>query len=181
MIDMPERKLIVGIALALFVSVLVIPSAQPQTKRARYPLTQFNNEGCMAKGRVQDCAGSVMKEIRADGKTAIPILISQLTETSRTKYQITDYWRDTRSGDVAYVVLTDLFTDADLQAFGMPGVPDWSVVMKGCDSTAQGCWHDYLHKRGRLSVQQAWMRAWNLNKSKIYWDAKAQCFRAFKN
>lgn len=178
---MSKRKFVPAIALAVFVSVLPIPSAQPQTMRARYPLTQFNNEGCMGKGRVQDCAGLVMNGIRADGKNAIPILISQLTETARTKYQIADYWGDTRSGDVAYAILTDLFTNADLQTFGMPGVPDWSVVMKGCNSTAQGCWDDYLHKHGRLSVQRAWMRAWNLNKDKVYWDAKAQCFRVSKN
>jgi hypothetical protein len=48
---------------------------------AKYPLTKFNNEGCMAKGRVQDCSGSVMRQILADGKNAIPVLISQLTET----------------------------------------------------------------------------------------------------
>jgi hypothetical protein len=174
---MSERKFIPAIALALYVSVLMIPSAQPQTKRVRYPLIQFNNEGCMAKGRVQDCGGSVMKEIRGDGKDAIPILISQLTETARTKYQIADYWGDTRSGDIAYVILIDLFTDSDLQTFGMPGVPDWSVVMKGCNSTAPGCWNEYLHKHGRLSVQRAWMRAWKMNRDKVYWDANAQCFR----
>jgi hypothetical protein len=30
-------------------------------------------------------------------------------------------------------------------------------------------------------VQRAWMRAWNLNKDKVDWDAKAQCFRVSKN
>lgn len=181
MMRMSERNLIPAIALALFLPVLVMLSAQSQTKRTKYPLMQFNNEGCMAKGRVQDCPGSLMKEILANGKGAIPILISQLTETMRTKYQIADYWGDTRSGDVAYVILTDLFTDADSQTFGMPGVPDWSVVMKGCNFAAQGCWDDYLQKHGRASVQKAWMRAWNLNKDKVSWDAKAQCFRVSKN
>jgi hypothetical protein len=52
-----------------------------------------------------------MQQILADGKEAIPVLISQLTETARTEYQIADYWGDTRSGDVAYVILIDLFTD----------------------------------------------------------------------
>jgi len=104
---MSNRKVIPAIALALFVSFL-IDSARTQTKRAKYPLTQFDNEGCMAKGRVQDCSGTVMQKILADGQNGIPILISQLTETARTKYQIADYWGDTRSGDVAYVILTDL-------------------------------------------------------------------------
>jgi hypothetical protein len=178
---MSNRKVVDAIALALFISFLLIPSGRTQTQRAKYPLTQFDNEGCMAKGRVQECSGTVMQKILADGKNAVPVLISQLTETARTRYQIADYWGDTRSGDVAYVVLSDLFTDADMHTFGIPGVPDWTAVMKGCDSTAQGCWDEYLRKHGRMSVQQAWMRAWNLHKDKVYWDAKAQCFRVSKN
>jgi hypothetical protein len=109
---MPNRKRAPGIALAVALPLLLTQSVQSQMKRPKYALTQFNNEGCMAKGRVQDCSGSVvLRQILTDGKSAIPILISQLTETTRTKYQIADYWFDTRSGDVAYVMLTDLFTD----------------------------------------------------------------------
>jgi len=179
---MPNRKvpLAIAIAIALLLSFLLVQSGQAQTNKNKYSLTQLNNEGCMAKGRVQDCSGPVMQQILADGKNAIPVLISQLTETARTKYQIGDYWGDTRSGDVAYVILTDLFTDPDLQTFGMSGVPDWSTVMKRCDSTAQGCWDEYLHKHGRMSLRQAWMHAWNLNRDKVYWDAKALCFRVSK-
>ena len=72
---MSNRKVIPAIALALFVSFL-IDSARTQTKRAKYPLTQFDNEGCMAKGRVQDCSGTVMQKILADGQNGIPVLIS---------------------------------------------------------------------------------------------------------
>jgi hypothetical protein len=165
-------------AVALFVLIPLILLAQPQskTKRSKYSLTKFHN-GCMAKGRVQDCGGDVLDQILADGKSAIPILISQLTETAPAKFEIADFWWGTRSGDVAYVILTDLFSDADGKTFGMPGAPGWSIVSEGCQSTAQGCWSDYVHKHGRLSVQRAWLRAWNLNKEKVYWDAKARCFR----
>lgn len=174
---MLNRSVFAAVVFSTIVSVVLVQSGQTQTKRTEYPLTQFNNEGCMAKARVQDCSGSVMRQILADRKNAIPVLISQLTETARTKYQIEDYWGSTRAGDVAYIILTDLFTDADLHTFGMPGVPDWPAVMKGCDSTAYWCWEEYLQKHGRRSVQQAWMRAWKLNKDRVYWDAKAQCFR----
>src|ERR1700728_1710565 len=120
-------------ALAVFVSFLTMQSGHGQTKSGKYPLTQFDNYGCMAKGRVQDCSGTVMQQILADGKNAIPVLISQLTETARAQKQIADYWGDTRSGDVAFVVLNDLFTDSDLHTFRLPGVPDWVTVQKGCN------------------------------------------------
>ena len=159
---------------------LLAPAGYAQSKRVKYQLTQFDNSGCEAKGRVQDCSGKVMQQILADGKGAIPILISQLTETTRTKEQIADYWTDTRSGDVAFIVLTDLFTNADGNKFEMPGVPDWPVLMNGCTSTAQGCWNHYLRKHGRMSVRNAWMRDWESRKGQIYWDTTARCFRVSK-
>jgi hypothetical protein len=179
---MSDRKIISEIAFTLLISSFLMQSGHTQAKRAKYSLTQFDNSGCMAKGRVQDCSsGTVMQQILADGKNAIPILISQLTETAKTKNEIADYWGDTRSGDVAFVVLNDLFTDDDLQTSGMPGVPDWSIVQKGCNRAAQICWDEYLRKQGRMTVKQAWQRAWNLHKKEIYWDAKARCFRLSKN
>jgi hypothetical protein len=178
---MSNWKVIPKTAVAVFVSFLMMQSGHGQTKRGKYPLTQFDNYGCMAKGRVQNCSGTVMQQILADGKNAIPILISQLTETARAQKQIADYWGDTRSGDVAFVVLTDLFTESDGQTFDMPGVPDWPTVMNGCNSSASGCWYLYLRKHGRESIRQAWLRAWNVHKNQIYWDGKARCFRVSKD
>src|ERR1700685_1401378 len=108
---MSNWKVIPKTALAVFVSFLTMQSGHGQTKSGKYPLTEFDNYGCMAKGRVQDCSGKVMQQILADGKDAIPILISQLTQTTIKKNQIADYWSGTRSGDVAFVMLVDLFTD----------------------------------------------------------------------
>ncbi len=178
---MSNWKLIAKAGFALFISWFGAHPAQTQTSQAKYPLTQFDNYGCMAKGRVQDCSGKVMQQILADGRDAIPTLISQLTETTITKNEIADYWGGIRSGDVAFVLLTDLFTDTDLHTFGMPGVPDWSTVQKGCNLAAQACWNEYLRKHGRRSVRQAWQRAWTVHKSEIHWDAKARCFRVSKD
>ncbi len=174
-------KVVLVIALNLLISAVFAAYGLAQNRTKGYALTQFDNEGCMAKGRVQDCSGTVMQEILADEKKAIPVLISQLTDTTRTKYQISDYWFETRSGDVAYVILTDLFTDDDLRTFFMPNVPNWPTVMNGCDKSAEGCWDDYLRKHGRRSVQQAWFRAWNRYRDVVYWDAKARCFRLRQN
>jgi hypothetical protein len=164
----------------LMAGLAVARCGYAQDKGHKFSLALFDDYGCKAKGRTQDCSGAVMKEILADGKNAIPILISQLTETARTKEQISDYWSDTRTGDVAYIVLTDLFTESDLHTFNMPAVPDFPTVMKGCDSTAQGCWNEFLRRHGRKSVQQAWLSAWNLRKDQIYWEPNERCFRITK-
>jgi len=167
--------------LAIVVVCLTGTTGLCKSNSLKYQLTQFDNTGCMGKGRVQDCNGKVMQQILADGKDAIPVLISQLTETTRTKNQIANYWVDTRSGDVAYIVLTDLFTKPGTETSEMPGVPDWKTVMNGCDTMAEYCWYKFLHKHGRKSVQQAWLRAWNLHKDQAHWDARVQCFRVSRD
>jgi hypothetical protein len=48
------------IATVVCLLALMTQLGHPQGKRAKYALTKFNNEGCMAKGRVQDCSGSVV-------------------------------------------------------------------------------------------------------------------------
>ena len=179
-LPMTSRKNLSETVLGVLVACLLAQAGYGQSKRAKYQLTQFDSSACGAKGRVQDCRGKVMRQILADGKDAIPIIISQLTETTRTKEQIADYWADTRSGDVAFIVLTDLFTNAEGNTFEMPGVPDWAALMKGCTTTAQGCWDQYLHKHSRMSVRNAWMHAWESRKDQIRWDSTALCFRVSK-
>jgi hypothetical protein len=168
------------IVVLFLLGIAVADPAQVQGQQRKFLLSKFDNFGCRSKGRTQDCSGKVMQEILAGGKSSIPILISQLTDTALTEEPIEDYWGHTNSGDVAYIVLTDLFLDADWETFNMPGVPDWPTVMKGCDLGAEGCWRKYLRKHGRKSVQQAWLRAWNLWKDRVYWEPTARCFRISK-
>jgi hypothetical protein len=102
------------------VAILVSTAAQSQNtthKPQAFPLWQFDEaEGtCRAKGRLQDkgyCVSKMMDEIVAQGKAAIPILISQLTDARETKRPIYDYWGQTTAGDIAYSVLNDLFKDS---------------------------------------------------------------------
>lgn len=122
-----------------------------------------------------------MQQILAGGKASIPILISQLTDAGHTREPIEDYWAETTSGDIAYIVLTDLFTDSDWKTFNMPGVPDWTAVSSGCHSDAETCWRAYLKKHGRKSIQDAWLHAWSRYKDQIFWEPTARCFRLSKN
>lgn len=159
------------------VSVAALVTYSPaEAKSAKFPLASFENTNCHLKGRSQDCPGKVMAEILTKGKDSIPILISQLTDSERTKKPIEDQWSYTDSGDVAYIVLISLFTTHDGD-FNLPDVPTWKAVIKGCNSSVEGCWREYVKKNGRESVQQAWMKAWNLHKSQISWDPKERCFR----
>ena len=152
-------------------------SATPTPKR--YPLWNFDEvQGmCRAKGRLQDkdyCGSKMMDKIVADGKPAIPILISQLTDPRETKKPIYDYWGQTTAGDIAYFILNDLFTDSNWTTFNMPGL---EALKDDCNGPAETCWRKFLRKHGRKFVQDQWLAAWKANKDRVYWDEQARCFR----
>ena len=152
-------------------------STTPMPKR--YPLSNFDEaEGmCRAKGRLQDkdyCGSKMMDKIVADGKPAIPILISQLTDPQETKKPIYDYWGQTTAGDIAYFILNDLFTESNWTTFNMPGL---QALKDDCNGSSETCWRGFLKKHGRKFVQDQWLTAWKANKDRVYWDERAQCFR----
>ena len=164
-----------GGILALFGSSL---TSAPITRKP-YPLWAFDEQGltCRSKGRLQDheyCLSHLMDRIVADGKQALPTLISQLTGTRATKQPIYDYWNLTTEGDIAYFILMDFFTEPN-GTFLLPGLDPIRLTCKEVDS--ETCWRGILKKRGRKFIQEQWLRAWNENKESTFWDETSRCFR----
>jgi hypothetical protein len=158
-----------------------IALGQSATQKPRsFPLWNFDEVSgtCRAKGRLQDkgyCESKLMDRIIGQGKGAIPMLIWQLTDTRhKTKEPIYDYWGETNTGDVAYFILHDLFTDSDWKTFNLPGVES---PYDKCDEASDVCWRRFLKKHGRKFVQDQWLAAWKANKDRVYWDEQARCFR----
>ena len=177
----------------VLMSIVLLTLALPLSRRSAgqsaaehsktFMLSNFDevNHTCRAKGRLQDqeyCKSKMMDQIIARGKDAIPILISQITDSHQVKQPIYDYWNRMAVGDVAYFVLTDLFTDSDWKSFNMPGL---NQLSNGCRNTSEECWNALVQKRGRRFIQSQWLAAWNANKDKVYWDVQAHCFRISRN
>jgi hypothetical protein len=165
----------------LLAALTGIPSSSqsPRQLPQSFPLWNFDEKDhtCRAKGRLQDkeyCESKLMDEIVAQGKAAIPILISQLTDPRESKEPIYDYWNQMTSGDIAYFILSDLFTDSDGMTFNMPGL---DILEGNCQSGREECWRALLKKHGRTFIQDRWRKAWRKNRSRIYWDGEARCFR----
>jgi hypothetical protein len=174
-----------GVAFSLvFVLFFVITTVPANCQKAaqkpdKFPLWNFDevNHSCRAKGRLQDkdyCESKMMDQILAQGKNAIPILISQLTDTRKSKEPIFDFWGPMTVGDVAYSVLMDLFLDSDWKTRTMPGLKQ---IDYDCGASAEQCYQQLLEKHGRKFIQNQWLAAWNANKDRIYWDEKDRCFR----
>jgi hypothetical protein len=150
-------------------------------KLKEFPLWKFDETGCRAKGRLQDkdyCKSTVMDQILAQGKDAIPILISQITDTHPMKEPIYDFWGPMTVGDVANLILRSLFLDSDWKTRTMPGLKQIDL---DCGASSEQCYRQLLEKHGRKYIQDQWFTAWNANKNRVYWDVKARCYRLSPN
>lgn len=149
---------------------------------AVYPLWNFDeeNHSCRAKGRLQDkehCQSRMMDWIVRDGKNAVPVLIEQLSDSRRLEAPIFDSWSRMTVSDVAYFILSDLFTEPDGRTFNLPGVPRPDA---SCGKGAEACWRAFVKMQGRESIQSEWRTAWEAHKDQVYWDEDARCFRLRK-
>ena len=141
-----------------------------------YALSKWNTESCRAKGRFQDreyCSSSVMDRIVADGKDAIPVLISQITDTREIAEPVYDYWPRITTGELAYFILTDLFLDDTWQKSTMPDL----FPLQPCNDAAWVCWAKFRKAHSMKDLQSRWRQFWVSNQNRIYWDERARCFR----
>jgi hypothetical protein len=158
--------------LAAVASTVSAQTAGPKT----YPLQTWKNMTCRAKGRFQDreyCASKIMDQIVADGKSSIPVLISQITDSRWIAEPVQDFWPRIRVGELAYFILDDLFLD---DTWTKRTVPELFPQPK-CDEPAWVCWDNFRKTHSLATLQAAWLKFWNANRSQIYWDDKARCFR----
>jgi hypothetical protein len=149
--------------------------ALPPLKKA-YALQTWSNMTCRAKGRFQDreyCMSPVIDQIVADGKLAIPVLISQITDSRWIAEPVYDYWPRIRTGELAHFILTDLFVDDTWQKSTMPEL----FPRQKCDDAAWVCWGKFRKTHTLKDLQTQWMKFWKANQNRIYWDGKARCFR----
>jgi hypothetical protein len=155
----------------------ILTSAQTMSAHSKtYPLNTWSNITCRAKGRFQDrdyCASVVMDQIVADGKSAIPVLISQITDTRWIADPVYDYWPRIRTGELAYFILEDLFLDDTWQKSTMP----FLFPAQHCDEPSWVCWEKFRKTHNLKELQARWSAFWTANHDRISWDGKARCFR----
>jgi len=142
-----------------------------------YPSQTWKNMGCRAKGRMQDreyCGSEVIDRIVADGKASIPVLISQITDSRWIEEPVYDYWPRIRAGELAHFILSDLFLNDTWTTRTMPAL---FPAGPPCHDDSATCWGKFRKTHSLATIQAAWLKFWNANKDRIYWDGKARCFR----
>ena len=165
------------LALQLFLFILSAAYGQPKSVTPRpYQLLTWDGLGCRSKGRFQDreyCVQPVIDRIVADGKPAIPVLISQITDSRLIPKTVYDFWPQIRVGDLAYFILTNLFIDDTWTKSTMPEL----FPEKPCDQPGWVCWEEFRKRHNQKQLQTKWWSFWKANRDKIDWDVKARCFR----
>lgn len=131
------------------------------------------------KGRVQDrSADPVVAAILETGKEAIPILIELLESDRLYDSPPFDYWPEVHEGDVALVILGDLFLDPTWTKSTLPELC-WDNVLERSASSTPG-WEllsRYVDKYGRSSLADRWRVAWTKHRESIVWDEEGRFFR----
>lgn len=168
------------LALAALTLCFECPSFGQTVRRPKgYPLQSWKNLSCRAKGRFQDreyCISTVIDQIVADGKSAIPVLISQITDARWIDEPVYDFWPRIRTGELAYFILGSLFVDDSWTKSTMPPLfPE----EENCDKRLPGqeCWRQFRKTHSLATLQARWAEFWKTNQDRIYWDGKARCFR----
>ena len=160
------------------------PSKQPPAQPPlRLDMSKLNGMQpyCLDKGRFQDSEynrSAEVDKIMARPKEAVPILIALLTDTRPVRPDpVVCYWYDTRAGDVAFMMLADLFTDASWEHCTVPGAC-WEVLR--LDETNLGSaaeFHRYVKRHGRAALQKYYRKLWDEYKDEVIWDPSQRCFR----
>jgi hypothetical protein len=130
------------------------------------------------KGRLQDAGSLQAQNIVRLNKKAIPLLIGCLTDETKTKEPVEDYWGLTTVGDAAFLFLCDLFTDSSWQHSTIDGVVNWTTLEAEYPHAPSAyAWYSYVRKHGRKYVQNVWYKRWKEEEQAIFWDEKEQCFK----
>src|SRR5579863_4330575 len=133
------------------------------------------------KGRLQDAGAPQTIHLVELGKKAIPMLIACLTDETKTREPIEDFWPVTTVGDIAFFYLCDLFTDSTWAHTTIDGVVNWKTVeAEYPNAPSSTAWYEFVRKHGRRYVQNSWSKKWDEVGSSISWDSKEQCFKIGK-
>lgn len=147
------------ILLCIALSAPLFASSKPKPAGAKgYSRSTWDNLSCRAKGRFQDreyCYSPVIDQIVVDGKSAIPVLISQITDLRWIAKPVYDYWPRIRTGELAHFILDDLFLDDTWQKSTMPAL----FQDQHCNENEPSwvCWGQFRKKHSLKQLQARWM------------------------
>ncbi len=137
------------------------------------------------KGRKQDKTYNpdlkTIDDLIASGPIAIPFLCEKLLDDTKIEGQVVDYWPDLRVGDLALIILCDLFLMKDWQTSSVPGMR-WDDILEREDKNTpvSTLLKKYIKTHGRAELRNRIERLLNPYQLRFEWDDQERCFRPRK-
>lgn len=134
------------------------------------------------KGRVQDGNSlPVVDQLISMGPPAIPFLVSKLEDERLVEGHVFDFWSDVRVGDVALVVLCDLFLAADGRSSTVSGL-QWDSLLdrRDQDVAASTLLRAFVAAHGRAEIRRRVESALRAHPRGFVWDEKGRDFTPAK-
>jgi hypothetical protein len=133
------------------------------------------------KGRVQDLRpGQKQPQINAIlalGDDAIPRLIDAIESERPYRSPPAPFWPKMVEGDVALIVLSDLFLDASWKRSALPELC-WDQLLERTSNQATA-WEllgDFVRLHGRAELARRWREAWLQHGAKMKWNSAERFF-----
>jgi len=133
------------------------------------------------KGRIQDSQyqpkDAQVSAILAAGKDAVPLLIDALESTRPFETSPMSFWPMMAEGDVALIVLSDLFLDPTWKRSTLPELC-WDNILQRADAEtpAWDLLNAFVKAHGRAELAKRWRAAWTRHNAAIRWDPKGRYF-----
>ena len=136
------------------------------------------------KGRVQDKDYNdlpVVDRLISMGPAAISFLVSKLEDEGRVDGYVFDFWPDVRVGDVALVVLCDLFLTADGRSPTVPGL-EWDTLLdrRSQDVSSSTLLDTFIAIHGRTEIRRRVEKLLQAHPKGFAWDETERCFKPTK-
>jgi hypothetical protein len=138
---------------------------------------------CSSKGRFQDKQYnpnfSVIDELIEMGESSIPFLISRLDSEKNYTESPLCYWRSVSEGDIAFLILADLFLDDSWTKVSHPRACTSASFEHPLDTYAgfYPAFQLYVREYGRESIIRNWSLLWKESKGKLKWNQDGRYFQ----
>jgi hypothetical protein len=133
------------------------------------------------KGRIQDAQyqpkDAQVSAILAAGKDAVPLLIDALESARPYEISPNSFWPVMAEGDVALIVLSDLFLDPTWKRSTLPELC-WDNILQRTDAEtpAWDLLNTFVKAHGRAELAKRWRAAWARHSAAIRWDPAGRYF-----
>jgi hypothetical protein len=165
----------------LFVLFAGTLAAQQPADNLHFNLVKLSRGNCISHERIQDSSGKDRKQIMAriehHGVRSVESLARALTDGHPVGHPILCGWKGMQVGDVALVVLLDLFKDPSGRSTAHELEWDTFLERSSPALTPEQVLRSFVRAHRRTGLQEKWASFWREHRDQIIWDEHSRCYR----